>query len=144
MWVTQVGAFLSDSSRLMIASWTTLFLTLYMGFWESNYRLVLGRKTTEEATLGRLGTFCFALFTPLQALLLNSSSSWGSFSSIYTSKLIMLAPFIIFFLALSAGFWERFLRVVAGRKVIKAVEERAGSEEHGWNAAKEIPILSPT
>ena len=33
------------------------------------------------------------------------------------------APFIIFFVALSAGFWERFLRLVADRKDIKAVEE---------------------
>ena len=36
---------------------------------------------------------------------------------------MLAAPFIIFFLALSASFWERFLRVVAGRKAIKAVEE---------------------
>jgi len=73
--------------------------------------------------------FSAVFLTPfLQALLLNSSTTWGFFSSVCTSvhqlivvlQVMMLAPIV---LALSAGFWERFFRVVGGRKTIKTVEK---------------------
>jgi hypothetical protein len=40
---------LCDSSRLMIASWIILSPALYVGFWESYFRVAFGRKTTEKS-----------------------------------------------------------------------------------------------
>jgi hypothetical protein len=109
-----LGVLLCDWSRLMIASWIMLSFALYMGFWESYFRVAFGRKST--LTLGRLCVFCLVLFAPF-LFFISLDLLFFHFYCLHQSPLIQM------FFAFASGFLERFYRVLIGRKLFEVMVE---------------------
>jgi len=111
-----LGVLLCDWSRLMIASWIMLSFALYMGFWESYFRVAFGRKITERLTLGRLCVFSLVLFAPF-LFFISLELLLSHFYCLHQS------PLILMFFAIASGFLERFYRVLIGRKLFEVMVE---------------------